>query len=178
MCPEQASEHGVAVVARFLEEADVAHEILEHNPTYSTLDEAEAVGEPPQHAAKTLMLHDRDGWRVAVLPSNRRLDLERTRRLLGATSHLRLATEEEMAAAFPHFDVGSLPPVGPMLPLPEVIDIRLLYKDHVVVAGGDHRHAVRLDPRELIRVAEPRVGDICQHDPTPHRKGFADLPAP
>jgi Ala-tRNA(Pro) deacylase len=178
MCPEQASEYGVAVVARFLENAEVAHEVLEHDPTYSTLDEAEAVGEPPQHTAKTLALRDRDGWRVAVLPSNRRLDLDRARRLLGGTSHLRLATEDEMATAFPGFEVGSLPPVGPMLPLPEVVDIRLLYKDHVVVAGGDHRHAVRLDPRELIRLAEPRVGDICEHDPTPHRKGFADLPTP
>jgi Ala-tRNA(Pro) deacylase len=178
MSPEQVGEHGVAVVARFLEEAAVAHEILDHRPTYSTLDEAEAVGEPPQHTAKTLALRDRGGWRVAVLPSNRRLDLERTRRLLGGTSHLRLASEDEMEAAFPDFDVGSLPPVGPMLPLPEVVDIRLLYKDHVVVAGGDHRHAIRFDPRELIRLAEPRVGDICEHDATPHRKGFADLPAP
>jgi prolyl-tRNA editing enzyme YbaK/EbsC (Cys-tRNA(Pro) deacylase) len=81
-----------------------------------------------------------------------------------------------MATAFPQFDVGALPPVGPMLPLPEVVDVRLLYKDHVVVAGGDHRHAIRLDPRDLVRIAEPRVGDISEHDPVEHRKGFADLP--
>jgi Ala-tRNA(Pro) deacylase len=175
---DPTSEHGVAVVTRFLEEAGVEHEVLEHDPTYSTLQEAGAVDADPRHSAKTLALHDRGGWRIAVLPANHRLDLDRARRLLGGTSRLRLATEQEMAAAFPAFDVGALPPVGPMLPLPEVIDTRLLYLDQVVCPGGDHRHAIRLDPRELVRLSEPRVGDLCEHDKVPHRKGFADLPKP
>jgi Ala-tRNA(Pro) deacylase len=170
------TDHGVAVVARFLEDAGIAHEVVEHEPTYSTLDEADALHADPRHTAKTLALHDRGGWRIAVLPANHRLDLERARRLLAGTSHLRLATEEEMEVAFPAFDVGALPPVGPMLPLPELIDVRLLYRDRVVCAGGDHRHAIRLDPRDLIRVSEPRVGDICERDRLPHRKGFTDLP--
>jgi prolyl-tRNA editing enzyme YbaK/EbsC (Cys-tRNA(Pro) deacylase) len=65
-----------------------------------------------------------------------------------------------------------------MLPLPEVIDIRLLYLDQVVCPGGDHRHAIRLDPRDLVRLSEPRVGDLCEHDKLSHRKGFVDLPRP
>jgi Ala-tRNA(Pro) deacylase len=171
-----SSEHGVAVVTRFLEEAGVEHEVLEHEPTYSTLEEADAVHADPRHSAKTLALHDRGGWRMAVLPANHRLDIERARRLLAGTSHIRLGTEEEMAAAFPAYDVGALPPVGPLLPVLEVIDIRLLYCDRVVCPGGDHRHAIRLDPRDLIRLSEPRVGDLCEHDRLPHRKGFVDLP--
>ena len=173
---DPSAERGAAVVARFLEQAGVAHELLEHEPTYSSLDEAGAVHADARHSAKTLVLHDQGGWRIAVLPANHRLDLDRARRLLGGTRHLRLAGEDEMAAAFPAFEVGALPPVGPMLPLPEVIDVRLLYREHIVCAGGDHQHAVRLDPRDLIRLAEPKVGDICVPDPIPHRKDFADLP--
>src|SRR5215217_2954967 len=171
-----SSEHGVAVVTRFLEEAGVEHEVIEHEPTYSTLEEADAVHADPRHSAKTLALHDRGGWRIAVLPANHRLDVDRARRLLNGSRHLRLGSEEELAAAFPAFDVGALPPVGPMLPLPEVLDVRLLYRDHVVFPWGDHRHTIRLDPRELIRLSEPRVGDICQRDELSHRKGFGELP--
>jgi Ala-tRNA(Pro) deacylase len=173
-----SGEQGASLVARFLTDAGVSHEVIEHEPTFSTLDEAEAVHADPRHSAKTLALHDRGGWRIAVLPANHRLDLGATRRLLGGTTHLRLAREDEMREAFPAFDVGALPPVGPMLPMPEVIDVRLLYADEIVCPGGDHRHAVRLDPRDLIRLSEPRVGDICEHDPLQHRKGFADLPKP
>ena len=169
-------ESGVTAVARYLEEVGVEHELLEHPPTYSAEEEAQATGEEPRHTAKTLLLHDHGGWRLAVLPANHRLDLEKARRLLGGTRHLRLATEAEIAEEFPAFDVGALPPVGPRLPLPEVVDVRLLYRDRVVCPAGDHRHGVRLDPRDILRIAEPRVGDLCEHEGPPRRKDFADLP--
>jgi Ala-tRNA(Pro) deacylase len=171
-----SAERGIALVSRFLEQAGIAHDVIEHTATYTAIAEARAARAEPRHTAKTLLLHDREGWRIAVLPANRRLDMQRARRLLGGSTHLRMATEEEMSEAFPFFDVGALPPVGPMLPLPEVLDVRLLYRDEVLCAGGDHTHAVRLDPRDLVRVAEPRVGDLCEHDAAPHHKDFAELP--
>jgi Ala-tRNA(Pro) deacylase len=164
------------LVTRYLEEAGVDHEVVEHAPAFTALDEAAAADAEPQITAKTLVLHDREGWRIAVLPANHRLDLDKARRLLSGTSHLRLATEEEIEEAFPGFEVGALPPVGPMLPLPEVIDVRLLYREAVLCPGGDHRHAIRLDPLELVRLAEPRVGDICEHAGPPRRKDFDQLP--
>jgi Ala-tRNA(Pro) deacylase len=170
------TERGVALVTQYLESAGIAHDVVEHKATYSAVEEARVAREEPRHTAKTLLLHDRAGWRIAVVPANRRLDMERARRLLGGTAHLRLATEQEMREAFPFFDVGALPPVGPMLPLPEVLDVRLLYRDAVLCAGGDHEHGVRLDPRDLVRIAEPRVGDLCEPDEPPRRKDFAQLP--
>ena len=167
----------VELVRSYLAEAGVTHEVLEHSPTFSASDEAEAVGAQLRDAAKTLALRDHDRWWLAVMPAGHRLDIDRARRLLRASRHLRLGTEEEMRSAFPQYEVGALPPVGPQLPAPELIDVRLLYRERIVCAGGDHRHAIRLDPRELIRLTEPRVGDICEHDVVEHRKGFVDLPA-
>jgi Ala-tRNA(Pro) deacylase len=166
----------VGSVTRFLEEAEVDFDVVEHPPTYSARQEAEAAHVDLQEEAKTLVLHDSGGWRLAVLPASHQLDLQQARRLLGGSTHLRLATEEEIGAAFPEFDVGAMPPVGPMLPLPAIVDVRLLYRERIVCSGGDHRHALRLDPRDLVRLAEPRVGDICEHDPPTRRKDFANLP--
>lgn len=111
-----------------------------------------------------------------VIPASRRLDLSRLRELTGASLHLRLATEQEMKRDFPDFEVGALPPFGPLLPASEVVDVRLLYHDRVVCGVGDHRHAVSLDPRELLRITEPRVADICKRIPGPHDTSFAELP--
>jgi Ala-tRNA(Pro) deacylase len=172
--PSNTSAAGA--VTRFLADAGVDFDVIEHPPTYSARQEADATQVDLQDEAKTLVLHDSDGWRLAVLPASHQLDLHRARLLLGGSAHLRLATEEEIGAAFPDFEVGAMPPVGPMLPLPEIVDVRLLYRDRIVCSGGDHRHALRLDPRDLVRLAEPRVGDICEHDPPPRRKDFANLP--
>ena len=171
-----STEHGVALVSHFLREAGIAHDVVEHQPTYSAIQEARVAHEEPRHTAKTLLLHDREGWRLAVIPANRRLDMAKARRLLGGTAHLRLATEEEMQEVFPAFDVGALPPVGPQLPLPEAVDVRLIYRDHVLCAGGDHRHALRLDPRDLVRVVRAARRRPVRAEGGPHRKDFAELP--
>jgi Ala-tRNA(Pro) deacylase len=166
--------HGIAAVTSFLDGTDVGYEVLEHRPTFSAATEARAAGAEPREAAKTLALHDRDGYRMAVIPATHRLDLHRVRELLGATSHLRLATEDELAHDFPMFDVGAMPPIGAMMPMPEVIDIHLLYHEQIVCAGGDHRHALRIDPRDLVRLCEPRVASLCETPAGQSR--FRDLP--
>ena len=155
-----AEAHGIAAVTTFLESEGVGYEVLEHRPTFSAAAEARASGAEPREAAKTLALHDRGGYRMAVIPATHRLDLHRTRELLGGTTHLRLATEEELERDFPMFDVGAMPPLGPMMPMPEIIDVHLLYMDRIVCAGGDHRHSLRIDPRDLVRVCEPRVASL------------------
>ncbi len=169
-----AEAHGIAAVTTFLESQGVGYEVLEHRPTFSAAAEARASGAEAREAAKTLALHDRGGYRMAVIPATRRLDLHRIRELLGGTSHLRLATEQELERDFPMFDVGAMPPLGPMMPMPEVIDVHLLYHELIVCAGGDHRHSLRVDPRDLVRVCEPRVASLCE---TPEgRSRFRDLP--
>jgi Ala-tRNA(Pro) deacylase len=169
-----AEAFGIAAVIAYLEEAGVAHEVVEHRPTFSAAAEARASGSEPREAAKTLALHDRSGYRMAVLPASHRLDLHRLRELLGASSHLRLATEKELERDFPMFEVGAMPPLGPMMPMPEVFDVHLLYHDRVLCAGGDHRHALRMDPRDILRACEPRVAAICET--SEGRSRFRDLP--
>jgi Ala-tRNA(Pro) deacylase len=171
---EAAQARGIDAVTTFLDGQGMRYEVIDHRPTFSAAAEARASGAEPREAAKTLALHDRAGYRMAVIPATHRLDLHRVRELLGATSHLRLATEDELERDFPMFDVGAMPPLGPMMPMPEIIDVHLLYHESVLCAGGDHKHALRVDPRDLLRVCEPRVASICE---TPEgRSRFRDLP--
>jgi prolyl-tRNA editing enzyme YbaK/EbsC (Cys-tRNA(Pro) deacylase) len=154
--------HGITAVAAFLDGEGVPYEVVDHRPTFSAAAEARASGAEPREAAKTLALRDHDKYRMAVIPATHRLDLHRMRELLGASCHLRLASEAELEQDFPMFDVGAMPPLGPMMPMPEIIDVHLLYHERIVCAGGDHRHSLRMDPRDLLRVCEPRVAAICE----------------
>ena len=155
-------EFGIEMVASYLEQNGVAHEVVEHPTRYSAAADARAAGIEPDDAAKTILLRDDDGYRVAVIPASQRLDLHKLRDLLGAGSSLRLAAEHEIAADFGSFEVGAVPPFGPLLPAPEIVDRRLLEHDRVMCSGGDHRHGVMLDPNEIVRLAQPQVGDVCQ----------------
>jgi Ala-tRNA(Pro) deacylase len=157
-----APASGVEAVSGYLDEQGLEYEVVEHEATYSAAAEAQATGVPPDDVAKTIVLRDEGGYRLAVIPASQRLDLERARELLGSTKSLRLATEEEMATDFPSFEVGALPPIGPMLPAPEVLDRRLLDHDRIVFAGGDHRHGILMDPNDLVQLSQPKVADVCE----------------
>jgi Ala-tRNA(Pro) deacylase len=100
--------------------------------------------------------------RAAVIPASERLDLHKAHALLGGTSHLRLASEDEIAQAFPAFDPGALPPFPGLLLVPEVVDPRLLEHDRILCSGGDHRHSLLISPRALDRLGAPLVGDLCR----------------
>ena len=68
--------------ANLLQETGVAHELVEHDAVFAAVDEAGAAGVEPASVAKTLVLHDHGGYRLAVIPATRRLDLARARTAL------------------------------------------------------------------------------------------------
>jgi Ala-tRNA(Pro) deacylase len=153
---------GIEAVSRYLDEQGLDYEVVEHEATYSATEEARADGVPADDVAKTILLRDDKGYRLAVIPGSHRLDLSRVRELLGADKSLRLATEEEMAEDFPSFDVGALPPIGPLLPATEVIDRKLLDHDRIAFAAGDHRHGILIDPNDLVQLTQATVADVCE----------------
>jgi Ala-tRNA(Pro) deacylase len=159
---EENDGRGVELVTRYLEERGVEHEVVEHEQTFTATEEAEASGVKPDHAAKTVVLRDGDAYRLAVIPASHRLDLHKARDVLDASGHLRLATEDEMESDFEDFEVGALPPLGPTLPGPEVLDRRLTEHDRILCTGGDHRHSLLLDPQDLARFAEAQIADVCE----------------
>jgi Ala-tRNA(Pro) deacylase len=153
---------GITAITEYLDASGVTYEVVEHEPTMSAGAEAEATQRPRHQVAKTVVLQDDSGYVLAIVPASERLDLHKLRELLGASKQLRLATESEMARDFPELEVGAAPPFGPIAPSAEVIDQRLMDEDRVLCAGGDHRHSVVVDPRDVVRLTGARTGDVCE----------------
>jgi Ala-tRNA(Pro) deacylase len=152
---------GVAAVTEFLEREGIPYEVVEHERTQTAIAEARAAGVPAADVAKTIVLRDEEGLRLAVIPASERLDMHKVKQAL-ASRGLRLVTEQEMAKEFDEFEVGAVPPFGSMFDALELVDARLLEHDRILCGGGDHEHAVLVDPRDVVRAGEARVADICQ----------------
>ena len=152
---------GVGAIVEFLDGAGVEYELVEHEPVMSAAAEAGVAHVPPDQLAKTVVLRDGSVYVIAAIPASERLDLHKLRELLGATRHLRLANEDEIARDFPSLEVGAVPPFGPMVPAAEVIDRALLEQQRILCPAGDHRHSVLVDPREVVRIVAASTADIC-----------------
>jgi Ala-tRNA(Pro) deacylase len=157
----EAVTTGTAAVVEYLDARGIEYEMVEHEPTMSAAAEADAAQRPKGQVAKTVVLQDRSGYVLAIVPASERLDLHKLRDVLGASKSLRLATEDEIAEDFPTLEVGAVPPIGPMLSRAEVVDQRLLEESRILCAGGDHRHSVLLDPQDVVRIADAKVADVC-----------------
>lgn len=149
-------------ITEFLEGAHIRYELLEHDPVMSAAAEAAATHEPPDHVAKTIVLHDGSAYVIVAIPASERLDLPKLRRLLGASRKLQLASEAQIARDFPELEVGAVPPFGPMVPAAEVIDRELLDHDQILCPAGDHRHSVLVDPVDVVAITAAQTGSICQ----------------
>ena len=157
-----SAQTGLHAVTGYLERLGMAFEVIQHERTQSAAAEARAAGMPAEDVAKTVVLRDEGGYRLAVIPASRRLDLCKVRDVLGEARGLRFVTEEEMASDFDAFEVGALPPFAPMVEAVELMDERLLDHDRILCSGGDHEHGVLLDPLDLVRAGEARVADLCE----------------
>ena len=149
---------GVAAVEPWLDEHLPDYAVITHDPAFAARDEARFAHLPAEQMAKTVVVHDRARLVAAVLPASDRLDLGKVRRLLGAGRAARLATEDEIAEAFPAFEVGAVPPVAAFNLV--LLDQRLLTYTSILFAGGDHRHAVVVDPEDLVHATGARVVDL------------------
>lgn len=152
----------IDTVRGFLDERDVAYELVEHAQRFTAAAEARAAGVEPHDAAKEVVLKHEGGYVLAVVPASERLDIHKARKALDEEVDLRLATEDEIAADFPQFELGALPPFAPMFGALQIVDRRLLDHAQVLCNGGDHRHSLRVDPNDLVRIGDAKVADICQ----------------
>lgn len=152
---------GVRATTAHLDHEGLHYELISHKPTFRAADDAIASGVPRYHELKTLLLRGAEGFLLAGLRASDRINLRKVRDLVDDRT-IRLASEAEMARAFPTFDVGALPPLGPGLPQLRVLDSQVPKYSRVVCAGGDHTHSLLMIPVEIINAAHPRVANITE----------------
>jgi Ala-tRNA(Pro) deacylase len=144
-----------------LDSEGIAYELIPHRPTGTAREEAAELGLSGNDVAKTIVLATDTGFVRVVLPASERLDLHKARELIGSAKSTRLATETELAGAYPMFELGAVPPFGGPAGDRTIFDRRLAEQDTVVVEAGSHSASVRMKTQDLCALANAELADIC-----------------
>ena len=155
---EPLAEHALL---RVLAESGIGYELIAHPHTETARAEARAVGVMPDEVAKTVIVRTTGGYTRVVVPASERVAISKVRSLLELDHETRLATETELAAAYPEFELGAVPPVGGPEGDMVVIDRRLAERESLIFEAGSHEESVRVGTEELVRLADARIGDVC-----------------
>jgi len=132
----------------YLDEVNADYDVIEHQPTKSSLETASASQVPAEKVAKAVLLDTDDDYLLAVLPSDRRVELSELRSELGRKP--RLASEDEIKSLFKDCDVGALPPAGYGLQV--IVDDAIEQQPDVYFEAGDHASLVHMKHDEFSRV--------------------------
>lgn len=133
------------------------------HPTAYTAKEVAAVEHVPAHrVAKAVVFLSENGYGMAVLPGDSRLDLEALRGLLGV-ARLRLATESELSELFPDCELGAMPPFGQLCNLPVWMDAGLASEQAIAFNAGTHRDVIHMSLEDYQRLAKPQVASLSRH---------------
>jgi Ala-tRNA(Pro) deacylase len=152
----------------FLNSHAVRYDLVAHRHTSTSVETARSAHIEPERVAKCVLLHDAQGYWLAVLPASRRIDLGRLMELLGC--RLELASEGELGRLLLDCDVGAVPPVGDAYDVRTVLDDSLMEVDPLYFEGGDHEDLVRVSRADFRRLL-PRARREAFSQPATRRPG-------
>ncbi len=140
----------MTLVTEHLEHLGVAFEVLPHVRTETALEQAMALRLDPATVLKAVVLVSATGPAIAIVDASSRVDLDLVREALDDPTVI-LASEAEIARAYPEFEPGALPALPSLLHVPVVIDPMALAHARVTIAAGVQRESIRLRPTDLLR---------------------------
>jgi Ala-tRNA(Pro) deacylase len=152
-------------ISEFLDKHKCHFQRVPHGAAYTSEHMAHELHVPGKQVAKTVLLRANGGchYIVAVLPSNKKLDLRRAAGLLGGTM-LRIAEKHEISEHCPDCEDGILPPFGSRYNMRTIMDASLAENEEIVFEGNTHHEAIRMKFDEFRRLEEPLVAPITERE--------------
>ncbi len=144
----------------FLGSKAAKYELVTHPVAMTAQEEAALTHTPGRSVAKVVIVKERDGLVMAVLPAVCILDLGRLKGLIGH-GDVRLATVEEIRQEIPDCLPGTIPPFGRLFEMSTFVDRVLLNTREITMPAGELGKALRMRTTEYRRVGDFRDGDFA-----------------
>ena len=138
-------------LTRWLREAGVAFDVLEHEPVRTSEEAARVRGTRLEQGAKALVVRADDRFLHCVLPAHLKADNGALRAIAG-TRRLRFATRDELLE-LTGCEPGAVPPFGNLFGLPVLLDEALCANEQVAFNAGSNAVSIVMRCDDLVRVS-------------------------
>ncbi|WP_243303795.1 aminoacyl-tRNA deacylase [Geothrix oryzisoli] len=143
----------------FLNKNGVAHQVIPHPLAFTATSVAGAAHIRGKEMAKTVVVNLDGHLAIAVVPADRKVDLERLRQAAGAVS-AELADEREFSGDFPGCEPGAMPPFGNLFGMPVYVEPHLAADPEIAFNAGSHTELIRMAYKDFERLTHPKLVDM------------------
>src|SRR4051812_30003173 len=147
-------------VSELLGHKSIPHDVLRHQPVFTSEEAAAVRGTPLASGAKALICRADEQFVMIVLPADRKLASKNVRHLCGIKS-LRFASREEVEQ-LTALQPGSIPPFGSLFNLPTWCDQLLGEQSRINFNAGDHCISISMTYADYLTVEQPRLGQFAE----------------
>lgn len=150
------------VVKRYLDGHGVNYRLhVVNGPTMTAQDAATQLHVPLETIIKSILFTDEKQTPIlAILTGDKRADRKKLASVVGA-SKVRIGTPEA-TKEFAGFEVGVMPPVAHKNRIMTVIDQKVMSFNRVYGGSGTTEALMEIDPRDIARLTDAKVADICE----------------
>ncbi|MBI5695078.1 MAG: YbaK/EbsC family protein [Nitrospirae bacterium] len=141
---------------KYLDDNGVLYQVRRHGEAYTAQEIAESMHVKGHMLVKVVMIKSEQGYMMAALPADRRIDIALLRDGLGLKMAA-LASEAEFRKLFPDCEPGAMPPFGNLYGIPVYVDRSLTEDPEILFQAGNHYEAVRIKYADFARLVQPKV---------------------
>ena len=147
-----------AKLIKYLENAGVKHEILEHRTVYTAFDAASTMKKKLNEIAKSLLIKADKDYYVVVLPADNNLDFKKleqsiSKRTGKAVKSVKIPGEKIMETAF-KIKAGTMSAFGGLHKLPVIVESKLAKVKTAVFSSGSFNHSVEMAVKDFMKLEE------------------------
>ena len=150
------SETVFSRLQQLLVDRDIPHDVLRHEPVFTSEQAAEIRGTSLASGAKALVCKADGEMMMFVLPADRKLDSRSVRRTKKIKS-LRFASAEDVLEVT-GLRPGSIPPFGSLFALRTLCDERLADQPTINFNAGDHAISICMTYADYQSLEQPELG--------------------
>ena len=147
----------------FLGTRGAKYDRIEHHEAFTAQEEAATAHVSGWSWTKVVIVKEREGLAMAVLPACCEIEMNRLKGVIGL-GEVELASVEEMLQTVPGCELGAIPPFGQLFGVPTFVEEALVSQRDITMPAGDHRTAIRMRVTEYLRLAEPELGQFAVHE--------------
>lgn len=145
----------------FLNQGDIPYRLIRHPYTETSLSCALAAHVPARQMAKGVVLSDDEGFMMAVVPSDRRVDLDAINQTMGRI--FSPAAQRDVKILFRDCNKGAVPALGQAYNVPVIWDDHLANEPDCYMEAGDHQDLLCFSQTTFKRVMSEKPHGMISH---------------
>jgi Ala-tRNA(Pro) deacylase len=145
----------------YLNRGDIPYRLIRHPYAETSLSSAIAAHVPARRMAKGVVLKDDEGFMMAVVPSDRRVDLNAVNRRMGRI--FSPAAQRDVKILFSDCNKGAVPALGQAYNMRVIWDEHLAEEPDCYIEAGDHQDLLCLSQSTFKRVMTDLPHGLISH---------------